>query len=306
MLVLTQAKANQTMTILLRAPLWASDRTVNVKIDNYSNENLSDESETHSSASWTTSAACGKGTGDPKVISLTSLVYGTEPATTTIGVGSYFITSTYGQFERVKVIAVEASRVILAAPVKLTYTTGSTLTPAYMVYTIPTAVVVDESKINCYVRYYVANGKMMSHNVDGYVDSHPVGCPITVDDVYKCWPQLENMGQMINAGMDEMTEKVDLVWDNVRSRLLSVGITPEMFKAVAILKQVCLYEFAALLAVGGIDPSGQNNSINFNELVQSILVKKWNELFITEQFVDKDETGVQSATPDMSGRRVEW
>ena len=307
MLVLTQSKANQSMTILLRAPLWASDRTVNVKIDNYSGVNLTDESVTHTLASWTTSAACGKGTSDPKVINLSSITYGTPPDTvTTISVGSYFITSAYGQYERVKVVAVESTRVILAAPAKLAYATGSVLTPAYLVYTIPSAAVVDEAKINVYVRYYGANGRLLSYNLDGYVASHPVGCPITVDDVYKCWPQLENMGQTINAGMDEMAEKVELVWDNVRSRLLSVGITPEMMKAVAVLKQVCLYEFGAMLAVGGVDPSGQNNVSQFNELIQSILIKKWNELFVTEQFVDKDETGVKSATPQMEGRRVEW
>lgn len=306
MLVLTKAKSGQTMSILFREPLWSTDRTVNVKIDNYSGTELSDASSTHTLANWVTSAVCGKGTSDPKIINLSSIVYGTAPNTVNISVGSYFIVSAYGQFERVKVVAVEATRVILAAPAKLQYAVGSVLTPAYMVYTIPDAVVVDECKFNCYVRYYIANGRAISFNVDGYVAEHPVGCPVTVDDMYKAWPQLENMGQTINAGLDEMQEKVDLVWDNVRSRLMSVGITPEMMKAVAVLKQVCIYEFAQMLALGGIDPSGQNNVVNFNEMIQNILVKKWNELFATEQFVDKDNTSIQPTTPTMEGRRVEW
>ena len=304
MLVLTQAKASQTMTILLRAPLWASDRDVNVKIDDYSGNTLSDATFAHTLANWTNSVACGKGTSDPKVVTLASIAFG-DPSQN-ITVGTYFITSAYGQFERLKVVAVEATRVILAAPVKLKYDAGSVITPASLVYTVPDAAVVKECKINAYVRYYTANGKLASYNVDGYVDLHPVGCPITVDDVYKCWPQLENMGQTINAGMDEMQEKVDVVWDNVRSRLLSVGLTPEMMLAVAVLKQVCLYEFAATLALGGVDPTGNNGSIAFSELIQPVLSRKWIELFSTSQFIDKEETGVQPSVPEARGIRVDW
>jgi len=300
-LVLKLAKTGQTMTIRLRAPLLVTDPVtpVSVVVKNYAGETLDSGMAAYSASTWTTSDVAGRGTGDPKILPMLS--------TTSLVPGLYFLVAPSGQFEKIAIQSATATRAQTSGPVSTSFPSGSTIYPATAVYTVPAAVVAAEANLALNVQYYIGDGTMVAYNDDGYVSDTPAMCPLTPEDVYRIWPQLQAMNQPITAGT-ETQDRLDAVWDNVRSRLLSVGAQPEKFKSVAVLRQVCTYELGFMYAIGGVDPSGNKNPIEFRDLVADVLKAKWNELFTTEQFVDHDETGVKEADDRqrMEGRRIEW
>jgi len=298
MLVLKMSKSGQTMNINLREPLSTTDSNVYIKIVNYENVTLSDETEPFSSDSWATSATAGRTTGNPKEVTLTS--------TTNLVPGQYFILSTTGHYEKINVVSVEsATKVILANGLAHMYVSGSEVIPATVLYTIPAAVVAAECEFVANISYYNFNDKLIAYNDDGVVSENPAGCPLCKEDIFAIWPNLQDMQNTLTFRTD-IDNKLESVWNGIRSKLLSVGVKPEAFKSVDILKQVCIYELALTLALGGIDPRGISQPKEFETSIDAILERKWNELYNTKQFVDKDNTGVQTETQIMTGRRIDY
>lgn len=297
MWVLKTLQTGQTLTIDLREPLWTTEDAITVIVTDYEATELDANEATYSANTWTTAAACGRGTGDPKVMTVSD--------DTDLTVGKYFLVAAAGNWEKVQVVSVNANRVELATPLSSAYAAGATLKPATATYEAAADVVAEEVQFTVNVQYYISGGRSVSYNLDGYVSDAPAGCPVALDDIYRIWPQLKATQQTITYGQ-EMQEKLDAAWDSVRSRLASKSYKAEQFKAVSALRHVTMYEFAALLAIGGEDPTGNKDPVQFGDRIDRLLQAKWNELFLTEQFVDIDETGVSSDTQNMDGRKIEW
>lgn len=299
MLVLKKSKSGQVLQIKLREPLSSTDSNIYIKIDNFENVNLIDDTLAGSSDVWTTSATAGRTTGNPKEISVTD--------TTDLLPGQYFITSTTGHYEKINVVSIESLvKVILANGLAHTYNSGSEIIPANETYTIPDAVVTEECQFVANISYYNKNEKLIAYNEDGYVHTNPAGCPVDKEMIFAIWPNLQSMQATLTFNTD-IDNKLESVWNGIRSKLLSFGLMPEHFKNVDVLKQICIYELAYTLAMGGIDARGVNQPGEFEKSTQSICERKWNEFFSTKQFIDKDETGSKPTTETaMIGRRIEY
>lgn len=297
MLVLRTLQASQTVTIRLREPLWSTNAVISVLVKDFDGNELDAGTATYSSSTWTTATACGRGTGDPKIITVTS--------STSLTTGQYFLVSAAGNFEKVTIVSIDGARVELATPLQSAYAIASTIKPATATYTVHADVVAAEVDFVMNVQYFINGGRVISYNLDGYVATTPAGCPVTLDDVYRIWPQLAAMQQTVTYGA-EMQERLDAVWDIVRGRLASRSIKAEMFKSVSALRQVTIYEFGVMLALGGVDPSGNKDLVNFRDSINRIATQKWNELWVTEQFVDRESTEVKNDESIMDGRFIEW
>lgn len=306
MIVLKKDKSGQTMQIDLRAPLNSTATPPVVTITNYSGEELvSSGSSTYSGATWTTSAAAGRGVSTPKQLSLVAPGEGE----TQIKPGDYFLyNTTGGQWEKVTVLYSTTTSATLADNPQLAYVSGSKLITATAVYTFTSAVYETECDFTMNIVYYVGtNATMVAYNLEGTVSENPAMCPLTIDDIYKIWPQLQTMMPINTAGTD-IANKLDSAWENVRSTLTSTGMRPEQFKAVSALKQVVIYELAMLLGLAGIDPTGSKNPADFRTMVEKTLRHKWDLLYTTKQFVDIDNSGkkIDGDNQRGQGRLIEW
>ena len=305
MIVLKKDKSGQTMTIALRAPLHDTSVPPLVTVTNYSNVELDSSESVYDDSTWTTSASAGRGTATPKVISLTAPGEGE----TQIPPGEYFLyNSTAGHWEKVTVLYSSTTTATLADNPNLAYASGSKLVKAYAVYTFPSAVISEECDFTVNVVYYVGTDEsLVAYNLEGTVTETPAMCPVNVDDIYKIWPQMASMMPVNTHGTD-IQNKLDSVWDNVRSTLTSTGMRPEQFKAVSALKQVVIYEFASMLALAGIDPTGAKNPVDFRDMVSKTLKHKWDLLYTTKQFIDLSGTGTKTEGDNQrgQGRLIEW
>ena len=300
MIVLKKSLSGQTMPIMLTDPLPESG-TISVLVTSYSGDELASGNATYDDTEWTASAACGRGSRDPKSITLTAPGEGGSNITP----GVYFLVDTNGHYEKVKVVQATSTSATLSAAPHLAYASGAVLVSAMASYEFLVAVYGEEIDFSVNVSYVTAQGRLQAKNEEGYVVTNPAMCPITIEKIYEIWPQLSAMQQVVSGG-SEMKEKLDSVFDGVRSRLAGVGLKAEQFKATSALSQVTIYEFALLLGLGGIDPTGTNNPSQFSENITKILDRKWNELFSTQQYVDQQNSNKHDDTQRMSGRRIIW
>ena len=301
MIVCKTGLCGQILQIQLRAPLTA-EGDVSVVVMDYDGDTLSDDTASAPSASWTTTAAAGRGQSDPRIL---TYVLGSEAGDAAPAPGWYFLSASDGSFEKVRVISSTSTRIVCGAPIKLAYPIGSVLTPAVINYVIPDEVVVEETQITVNVSYVQNDGRLTAYNEEGYVSDAPAGNPVTVDYMLQAYPQLQGMEQILGAA-DEFQVKLDHVWDSVRSRLISSGLVPEQFRAVAALQQVVCYEFLLQLSLGGADPTGKGDPNAYAERIDAILERKWNELFVTKQFIDQEQTKKHDDMQRGLGRRIEW
>jgi hypothetical protein len=305
MIVLKKDKSGQTMQIDLRAPLYNTAVPPVVTITNYSGDELvSSGSSVYDTATWTTTVAAGRGASTPKQVSLAALGEGEAQITP----GDYFLYHTGGQWEKVTVLFSTTTSATLAGNPQLAYPVSSKLIKATAVYTFPTAVIEKECDFTMNIVYYIGTSEsMVAYNMEGTVSTSPAMCPVTVEDIYRIWPQLEIMMPVNTSGQD-IANKLDSVWDNIRSTLTSTGMRPEQFKAVSALKQVVIYELAMILGLAGIDPTGGKNPSEFRTMIEKTLRHKWDLLYTTKQFIDVDNSGKKSAGDNQrgQGRLIEW
>lgn len=306
MIVCKTALENQKMRIHLRSPL-ASAGTVSVIIMDYDGTTLSEGATAPLEDSWTLTAGAGRGTSDPRILQhIQGEGTGNPPVPPPLPTpGWYFLEGADGSIEKVRVISATATRITCSAPVKLAYPSGSILSPAVVEYTIPEDAVASAASITANVSYVQKNGALTAYNEEGYVSDAPAGNPLSVDYLLQAYPQLESMTQ-IAGSPEEFQLKLDHVWDGVRSRLLSMGLSPEQFKAVAVLRQVVVYEFLLQIALGGTDPTGAKDSSAYAERIDGILERKWSELHTTKQFIDQEKSDKHNDLQRGLGRRIEW
>ena len=304
MIVLKTAKTGQTIVVQLRAPLAAAGAPT-VLMTGYNGTELASGAASYDDSEWTTSAASGRGVPTPKLIALTAPGEGG----TTITPGPYFLIAAAGHWEKIRVVSGASTSAQLATPPQLAYPTGSKLMKAEAVYTIPDAAVVADVDFTVNVVYYTGDrNELVAYNEEGTISTAPALCPVTPTDIYKIWPQLANMQSLNTTGL-EVQERLDAVWENVRSTLMTIGVRPEAFKATAALKQVVIYEFALQLALGGTDPTGQGQAPQFRDMIDRTLRSKWDQLYTTKQYVDQAGGAGKSGPEDtqrMSGRSIEW
>jgi len=304
MLVLKTLKSGQIITIQLRAPLATGGEPALV-FTNYTGSELDTGTATYDDTEWTTSSAAGRGVATPKLASLVAPGEGQAA----ILPGPHFLIATAGHWEKVTVISASSTQAVLAEPPKLAYPTGSKLMQAEATYEVPEAAVAAEADFSLNVSYFCGEkNELVAYNEEGTITATPALCPVSVSDVYKIWPQLANV-QALNTAGTEVQERLDAVWENVRSTILTIGQRPEQFKATSALKQVVIYEFALQLALGGIDPTGQGQASAFRDMIASTLKQKWDQFYTTKQFVDQANNSAKSSSEDtqrMVGRSISW
>ena len=299
MIVLKKSVSDQLFRITFRSPLYAENSSIYVKIDDYDGHNLvDDDTLTIADAEYTTSATAGKGTPNPKIIDVSDAT-GAIP-------GKYFITNG-AMWEKITVINVDetAKKLYTDAALKNSYPTGATITPASVDYTIPDEVVAEEIQFICNWGYFGIGGQYVGQNEEGYVAANPVLCPVTEEDILKIWPQLTSI-QSAQTSQNENEDRLETVWNNVRARLAASGYTPEQFKAVAGLKQIIILEFGYILGLSGIDQTAGKNPSDFRDMIKRDLKGKWDDLFTSQAYVEKENDTVKSAGDVMTGRKLRW
>jgi hypothetical protein len=298
MLVLKKSVSDQIFKIVLRSPLYVENTNIYIKIDDYYGNNLVDETISLASDSWTTSVISGKGSTQPKIIDVEDATDATP--------GKFFI-SNGAMWEKINIVNVDtvAKKLYIDAALKSQYPVGATITPAYVNYTIPDAVVAEEIQIIINFGYFGVTGQYVGQNEEGRVSNNPVLNPVTEEDILKIWPQLTSI-QSAQTANNENEDRLETVWANVCARLASSGLKPEQFKAVSGLKQIIILEFGYLLGLSGIDPTGSTSPVEFREMIRKDLRAKWEDLWTSQAYVERGNDSTQATSDKLTGRKLRW
>jgi hypothetical protein len=298
MIVLKKSVSDQLFRITLRTPLYVGNENIYIKIDDYDGNNLVDDTLAMGEDTYSTSGTAGKGTANPKIIA----VEDATGATT----GRYFI-SNGAMWEKIHVVNVDftLNKIYVDAALKNSYPVGATITPASIDYTIPDLVVAEEIQFVCNWGYFNVNGQYIGQNEEGYVNKNPVLCPVSEEDILKVWPQLTAI-QSAQTASNENEDRLETVWANVRSKLAASGHTAEQFKAVSGLKQIIILEFGYLLGLSGIDPTGGANPSDFRDMIRKDLRGKWDDLWTSEAYVERNSDTKKSDSDKLTGRKMRF
>ena len=249
---------------------------------------------------WTISGPAGQRQSNPEQCYLQGV--------TTLTCGNYFIEAAGGLTEPVKIVNIVTSTRLIRFDRFLSnpYLSGTKLycTDAY--FALSTSSVVDSAR-NIYIQvdYLTNDGQNISWAEKGIVADNPIGCPLSIEDIYDIWPQLLDIQKASNAG-STWTRLLAQAWETVLARLATSGKNSNMFKSPDSLREVVKYEFAQLLALQGVDPRGANNPDTFLAIIQDLLISKWSALESSREFVDVQSSNQETIFNTFNGKRLRF